>query len=82
MLCSNRFDCFQPSYVIVLLVFILIFLDDGQIVASRILKDEHSEAVATTTMKQVPFEEYFIEHNVSQRDAKKIFHDVGIKLLG
>lgn len=31
--------------------------------------------------KELPFVEYFMEHNVSQSDAKKSFFDVGVKLL-
>lgn len=31
--------------------------------------------------KELPFEEFFMEHNVSQSDAKKSFFDVGVKLL-
>lgn len=31
--------------------------------------------------KEMPFVEYFMEHNVSQSDAKKSFLDVGVKLL-
>lgn len=31
--------------------------------------------------KELPFIEYFMEHNVSQSDAKKSFFEVGVKLL-
>lgn len=31
--------------------------------------------------KQVPFVEYFIEHNVSQSDARKSFFEIGVKLM-
>lgn len=86
MLCSNRIDYSKLQHVIVLLVIIFniphIWAGNDQIVALRRTDDGQSRNGSSTMQKQVPFEEYFIEHNVSHRDAKKIFYEIGIKSLG
>lgn len=74
---SSQIDHFRRNiFVIITLVF--------TVYAPNVLT--HSDQIISNTLdktstKKVPFVEYYIEHNVSQADAKRSFFDVGIKLL-
>lgn len=48
----------------------------------QIVKEQNFNQLHTNgSVKNVPFIEYFMEHNVSQSDAKQHFFETGIKLL-
>lgn len=53
--------------------------DDRTVVKQPYNSDSHSEP--NSNEKDPSYEEFFIEHNVSQKDAIKSFKDIGHKLL-
>lgn len=80
----NAIKFFKQNIVIVLLVLVMqhycihipnVLSNNDKIVAEQPTTNRNGSD------KQVPFVEYFIEHNVSQSDAKKRFFEIGIKLL-
>lgn len=80
MLISNQVDRFNQSIVIVLLILVVnaqkVLARNDQIVPNTI-----NQSNQNASMKNVPYVEYYIEHNVSQGDAKRSFFEVGIKLM-
>lgn len=80
MLFSNQIDRFNQSVVIVMLVLVAYaqnVLTRSDQIASNTINPSNRNA----SVKTVPFVEYYIEHNVSQGDAKRSFFEVGIKLI-
>lgn len=78
MVFSHLSNSLQQIIVIVIIVNLNInkvFTDD------RIGNTKPYSTKQSDPVKSLPFEEYFIEHNISQTDAKKSFNDVGVKLL-
>lgn len=68
----------------VILVFLTIILNipniltqNDQIVINMSDKQNRNASIHN----KVPYEEFFIEHNISQEDAKRNFQEIGIKLL-
>lgn len=84
MLCSNIVQRFKR---IVIIALVLVFyatnvLSRSDQIAKNAIEPEKSSNSSATITKKVPFEEYYIEHNVSEGDAKRSFLEVGIKLIG
>lgn len=79
MLFSNQNNRFKSNFVITLLIIVTYAPHassrNDPIVANAIEQSQNA------SNKKVPFVEYYIEHNVSQGDAKRSFFDVGVKLL-
>lgn len=80
MLISNKIVWFNQSIVIVFLVFILyaqnVLTYNDQIDQNTIDRTNQNAS------KRVPYDSiYYMEHNVSQGDAKQSFFDIGIKLI-
>lgn len=66
--------------MLVMLNITKVFSDNGDRIVVKM--PYHSESSSETNPKRNPtYEEFFIEHNVSQKDAIKSFKDVGLKLL-
>lgn len=67
--------------MIIFLVLVLyapnVLMHNDQIESNAIEQSKQNDSAK----KQLPFVEYYIEHNVSQGDAKRSFFEVGIKLL-
>lgn len=83
MLCSSLVKRFKRNVIIaVVLVFYAtnVLSRSDQIAKNAIDPEKSSNSNATIT-KKVPYEEYFIEHNVSEGDAKRSFLEIGIKLI-
>lgn len=83
-LCSSGGVRWQQSIVIVTLVILNVTKvfsdnDDRTVVKQPYHSDSHSEP--NSNEKNPAYEEFFIEHNVSQKDAIKSFKDIGHKLL-
>ncbi|XP_055303476.1 uncharacterized protein LOC129569087 isoform X2 [Sitodiplosis mosellana] len=81
MLFSNQVDRFKQNVVIIFLVLVVyapnVLLHNDEIASNAIDQSKQNASVK----KEMPFVEYYIEHNVSQRDAKRSFFEIGIKLL-
>ena len=82
MLFSNQVNRFRRNVVILFLVLVVctapnVLSHNDQIASNAIDQSKHN----ASAKKDLPFIEYYIEHNVSQRDAKRSFFEVGIKLL-
>lgn len=84
MLCSNLVERLK-ILVIIALVLVLdasnVLSRSDQIAKNAIEPEKSSSNTNATIMKNVPFVEYYIEHNVSQGDAKRSFFETGIKLI-
>lgn len=80
MLFPNKIDHFKQNVVIVFLV-LATYAPNVLTRSDQIISNAIDQAKQNASMKKVPFIEYFIEHNVSQGDARRSFFDVGIKLL-
>lgn len=84
MLCSNLVERLK-ILVIIALVLVLdasnVLSRSDQIAKNAIEPEKSSSNANATIMKNVPFVEYYIEHNVSQGDAKRSFFETGIKLI-
>lgn len=80
MLCSNLIvQRFKRNVIIAL---VLVFYATNVLSRSdQIAKNAIEPGKSSNTTKQVPFEEYYIEHNVSEGDARRSFREVGIKLI-
>lgn len=82
MLCSNNLVQRYKRIVIIALVLVFYATDvlsrSDQIARNAIDPEKSSNSSAT---KKVPFEEYFIEHNVSEGDARRSFLEVGVQLI-
>lgn len=79
MLCSNLVQRFKR---IVIIALVLVFYATNVLTHSdQIAKNAIDPEKSSNITKKVPFEEYFIEHNVSQGDAKRSFLEVGVKLI-
>lgn len=77
MLSPKLVDRFQSIVIIALFIVVPIVLTrNDQIVQNAI--DQHTQ---NASIKRVPFVEYYIEHNVSQDDAKRSFFEFGVKLI-
>lgn len=81
MLFSTEVDRFRQNVVIIFLVLVWytpnVLTRNDQIVSNAIEQSKQNASMK----KQLPFVEYYIEHNISQGDAKRSFFEVGIKLL-
>lgn len=77
MLLSTEVHYFKQKIVIVLLV-VLAYLPH---VITNIVPNANDLSKQNTSMKKVPFVEYYIEHNVSEGAAKQSFFEVGVKLI-
>lgn len=82
MLFSNQVNRFRQNVVILFLVLVVctapnVLSHNDQIASNAIDQSKYN----ASAKKELPFIEYYIEHNVSQRDAKRSFFEVGIKLL-
>lgn len=77
MLLSNEVHYFKQKIVIVFLV-VLAYLPH---VITNIVPNANDLSKQNTSMKKVPFVEYYIEHNVSEGAAKQSFFEVGVKLI-
>lgn len=82
MLCSNLVERLKIIVIIALVVvsYASNVLSRSDQIAKNAIELEKSSSNATI-MKKVPFVEYYIEHNISQGDAKRSFFEVGIKLI-
>lgn len=87
MLCSNLVKRFK-NIVIIALVLVsyasIVLCRSDQIAKNAIKPEKSGPNNATTTatnMKNVPFVEYYIEHNINEGEAKRSFFETGIKLL-
>lgn len=82
MLCSNLVERLKIIVIIALVVvsYASNVLSRSDQIAKNAIELEKSSNNATI-MKKVPFVEYYIEHNISQGDAKRSFFEVGIKLI-
>lgn len=77
MLFSNKVDRFKQIIVIVLLV-VMAYVPN---VITNIVPNTIDQPKPNTPTKEVPFHEYYIEHNVSEGAAKQSFFEVGVKLI-
>lgn len=82
MLCSNLVERLKIIVIIALVVvsYASNVLSRSDQIAKNAIELEKSSNNATI-MKKVPFVEYYIEHNISQGDAKRSFFEIGIKLI-
>ncbi|XP_031628179.1 uncharacterized protein LOC116343973 [Contarinia nasturtii] len=83
MLFSSQIDHFRKNvFVIIALVFTLympnVFTRSDRIISNTLDPIAKQNASVKGVQEVV---EYFIEHNISQGDAKRSFFEVGIKLL-
>lgn len=78
MLCSYLVKRLQ-NIVIATLVLVVyapnVFTRSDEIVKNSINTPNQNAS------KSKPFEEFFIEHNISQTDARRTFFEIGIKLI-
>lgn len=77
MLFSSDADYLNQKIVIVLLVVTACV----PIVITNNIPNVINQPKQNTSMKKVPFEEYYIEHNVSEGAAKQSFFEVGVQLI-
>lgn len=80
MLCTNLVEHLLSLVIITLVVVVLapnVLTRSDQIAKNAINQPKQNGSIT----KQVPFEEYFIEHNVSEGDARRSFLETGIKLI-
>lgn len=82
MLFSTEVNRFRQNVVVIIFLVLVwyapnVLTRNDQIVSNAIEQSKQNASMK----KQSTFVEYYIEHNVSQGDAKRSFFDVGIKLL-
>lgn len=81
MLCPNLVERFQS--IVIATLFLAAYapnvLIQSDVIAKNVINQPNQNA---SFAKKVPFEEYYIEHNVSQSDAKRSFFETGVKLIG
>lgn len=81
MLCPNLVERFQS--IVIATLFLVAYapnvLIQSDVIAKNVINQPNQNA---SFAKKVPFEEYYIEHNVSQSDAKRSFFETGVKLIG
>lgn len=80
MLFSNQLDWFNQSYVIVLVV-LAVYTPNALTHNDQIVQNTIDQPNQNASREKLPYEEFYIEHNVSQGDAKQSFFNVGVKLL-
>lgn len=82
MLCSNLVENLRNIVIVALVIvsYASNVLSRSDQITKNAIEPEKSSNNATI-MKKVPFVEYYIEHNISQGDAKRSFLETGIKLL-
>lgn len=79
MLLPNHIDHFRKNVVIIILV-LAAFVPNVLTRIDQIVPNVFEQSKQNASQK-VPYEEYHIEHNISQINAKKHFFEVGIKLI-
>lgn len=68
---------FQSIVIIALVLVVPIVLTRNDQIVQNVIDHQNQNA----SMKKVPFVEYYIEHNVSQTDAKSSFYKFGVKSI-
>lgn len=84
MLCSNLVE--RLKIIVIIALGLVLFASNvlsrsDQIAKNAIEPGNIAPNSNATNLKTVPFVEYYIEHNVSQGDAKRSFFETGIKLI-
>lgn len=77
----NKVKMKSINVIINVVVFLIIIVHTPITFTLTISNTLEPSSKEMKTPKELPFVEYFMEHNVSQKDAKKSFFDVGVELL-
>lgn len=80
MLCSNLVELLQSIVIatLVLVAYAPNVLTRSDEIATNAVNPSNRNA---SMSKKVPYEEYFIEHNISHGDARRSFFQTGVKLI-